>query len=126
MKVVIDRSKWIRGKLADEHGCMCAMGFIAKACGVPDSELVGATSLACISDALGHLPGSVPDYLHPRGCPEQGFEESDSARVIEAINDNEVNSTPEIEAILTGQVRWLDIELEFTGESMPYTPGHGR
>jgi len=48
MKVVIERAKWVRGgkngwsSLLNDKGCMCCLGFVAKAHGYEDKHLLGA------------------------------------------------------------------------------------
>ena len=50
MEFTVDRSLWARGKkfdqygdsrLLNEFGCMCCLGFLAKACGYEDEQLDG-------------------------------------------------------------------------------------
>lgn len=44
MKLIIDRSKWLRGTgdgtLLDHEGKMCCLGFFARACGYNDDQIV--------------------------------------------------------------------------------------
>ena len=44
-KLVIDRSRWARGgingdpRLLNKDGCMCCLGFLALACGIPEDDI---------------------------------------------------------------------------------------
>lgn len=38
-ELVIDRAKWGKGALLNSEGKMCCLGFLSKACGVPDEEI---------------------------------------------------------------------------------------
>ena len=40
----IDCAKWTRGNLLDGEGAMCVMGFIGKACGVSNRDLLRNSS----------------------------------------------------------------------------------
>ncbi len=43
IKVVIERSKWLRGTgdgtLLDDNGCKCCLGFLGKVCGYTDKDI---------------------------------------------------------------------------------------
>lgn len=44
MKLVIDRTRWLRGDGVStllRSGKMCCLGFLAKACGATDAEIIG-------------------------------------------------------------------------------------
>jgi hypothetical protein len=68
MKLVIDRSKWLRGEgssvsslLRSRDGKMCCLGFFAKALGYPD---------ACLRELglMSEFNDMAPDWLLERDC----------------------------------------------------------
>lgn len=115
MKVVIDRSKWLRGNpnksmLLNRHVGRCCLGFLGRAHGLPD----------CAAYGVG-LPAHVR-----RAClwPERLFEVApftsaggDEARwehVFAAINDVAIDEPTREEWIRTGFAIVLDADVEFT------------
>jgi len=84
-KLVIERSRWGVGVLCDKYGKMCALGFVAADCGVPEEQLKGRQTLYSLSDSkdIKRLPeelrptelGDTPlasDIANANDCHEEG------------------------------------------------------
>lgn len=122
--LVIDRSKWLRGggpgtgKLRDDRGRMCAVGFLGRACGVSDIGMdalypVPASSKAKTADA------NWPTWLFPKIY--SGIDGFIVARmtVLATINDDERISDNEREQRLTEEFARDGVTLRFVGPEAP-------
>jgi hypothetical protein len=133
-KLTIDRSEWGSGFLhlgmKGGPATFCALGHLARACGVPENEMDLVSELG---DMPQHSWTKLPERVRPRSMPGVGEDEpvtseAPLAIAITSTNDNKDCEWPTsmVEASLrrlfeTG----LGIDLEFTGDSKEWTPGYG-
>lgn len=120
--LVIDRQKWLRGNaltstLLNDNGCMCCLGFEAKACGVPESVMRNVPTPAGLLnelkftgeiDKIKHLVDNIAYYSTIAAGEESYF----SIQAM-AINDNDYINDTTREQRLTELFASQDIELKF-------------
>lgn len=108
MKVIIDRSKWLRGegylassllRVSDQK--MCCIGFVCKALGVSETDMAGVSG----SHTLGETGFKLPEWLTTR------VRGADLFRAYDA-NDQDMPES-EREARITAIFARHDIEVEF-------------
>lgn len=110
----IDRAKWGSGALLRD-GRMCCLGFMSKACGVPDDMLEGRL-----------FPGykwPVPEAFKPSAPRPTDVPNTDRARgaAVDAsnINDDKGIDWPDKEVQLIKLFKEHGITLSFYGEHQP-------
>lgn len=112
MKFTVDRSKWWRGhsavtsSLLRSDGNMCCLGFMAKACGATDSQILHK------GDPLSAQTVDWPDGIGSA----KGRINSDT---IMSINDRVDLEEWDRESRLDRQFKSLGIDVEFVGEGRP-------
>lgn len=127
MKVTIDRAKWLRGEqsvLADGNGCMCVLGFVGAACGIPVKEMVGIAEPEDVEGYTSKWPaaiGSAAMYEDGEtGKDVEGFEQERLVHDAISNNDDEdFESDRERELTLQLLFKESGIDLEFIGEGRP-------
>lgn len=87
MKLVIDRTKWLRGEgnsqsrlLRSGDGKMCCMGFYSLACGLKDDEIRD-------SPWPDHSESRVPDWIHGKGLSRL----NDSEDIPDALREQRIS-----------------------------------
>lgn len=121
MKFTVDRSKWLRrgvdgrgcefvdSVLLNSNGHMCCLGFLAKACGANDKEIL---DVPCPSHAEGVAwPKGVLRTRDPRVPPA----DSVTCQDIMVVNDDMEHTDTDVETVLTQKFADLGIEVEFVG-----------
>lgn len=131
-KVVIDRAKWLRGQgighglLANDNGCLCFLGWIGLACGIPLDEMKNK---------------ATPEDVYPEKWPEaivfyndDEYFDTGTTNLISRSNDRkyfleglmEFHSYPKKEVSddkrekeLTGIVQPFGFDVTFVGEGKP-------
>lgn len=120
-KLVIDRSKWLRGKPGDgvllrpEDGRMCCLGFLGRACGLTEGEI---NSQGCPQDTESAL---WPAWLVAIGeleeddNEEEGREFADTATALHlmTINDSDKVSDDARERAIAEELAQHGVEVEF-------------
>lgn len=128
MKLKIDRSKWLRGgpgRLLDEAGMMCCLGFLGKACGINKADMLHVGQPSEISSEPRRnkavwerlrterpLPGKALVALAP-----EPFEPEPSCYgelPLIWINDNGKITEKRREKLLTEEFAKIGVEVEFT------------
>ena len=108
-KLLIDRARWVNGctrkylglsLLLNKEGNMCCLGFLGKACGLTDKQLVGNGGPSC-----------VPLLNWPKEILFRNIEDE-----IIRINDRLGVSHEKREILLIDSFKkYLDIDVEFIG-----------
>ena len=121
MKLIIDRSKWLRGEGAEksallrpEDGKLCCLGFYAQVCGIEAEAMSGASTPTDVPDHDG-MWGPSADWLFDH---EYGDVSADCHRLMKC-NDyfsifdeiNEEDRERDIAAIFAQ----YGVEVEFVG-----------
>jgi len=111
MKLTIDRTNWLRGEGVQESyllratdGKRCCIGFLAQACGIPDSKLSDTRSLyklALDSGTKLHINDSFLSEFDPR--IEDAY----------LINDTEVYEEKAREEKIAGLLGQLGVTVTF-------------
>ena len=114
MKLVIEKSKWLRGLGGGDSGLlieekMCCLGFLAKQCGVDEREMGKSGSPACLS---AQEADRMPAWLLTTGR-NGGYEDSEVCEKLMDINDDENRTDRERKEELTAIFKEHDIEVEF-------------
>lgn len=128
MKLVIDRSKWLRGEgssnsklLRESDGKMCCLGFYAKQCGYTDEEILQRAAPGDVARTKGVRQGFEPLISSGTGC--QCEECRNTPRLVNSslcselmnVNDDETVLDAERERFIAGVLEWIGVEVEFVG-----------
>lgn len=104
MAVVIDRSKWLQGEyfsflLRPRDGRMCCLGFVAKACGATNEQILGKCT-----------PSEVPQIDWPEGLANvvgdamcANDEERNTSSVSKEVNVSRILAKAGVAVIFTGK-----------------------
>lgn len=119
LKVVVDRTKWYRGKggdnsrLRNSDGLMCCMGFAALASheGVKESDILGHPTIA-VALRFGEFPEEVNCLPFWQNWVEH--------RHLYSINDHPKLAPSERERRLIEEGLKVGIEFSFVGEEAPF------
>lgn len=134
IKFTVWRDRWLRGagdgKLLNEEGRRCCLGFLGQTCGVPDEAQLGIGLLSEVRSAhLPQWPSSLQSIEENESDDE--FDEYDEPRIIESItestlcndiigaNDSETMSPESREATLAVLFLRAGIDVEFRDGSGP-------
>lgn len=95
MHFIVNRKTWYRGKggwsskLLLRDGKRCCVGFRCQAAEIPDSALLGASTVSYLGNMLNGIPQNFDDVLgridHRKKLPEKYSEEGDEKTVIGQI-----------------------------------------
>lgn len=129
-KLVIDRSKWIRGiedkaKLLDEKGNMCCLGFECIRQGFPSRVLLDELTP---EDAANNDKREVANLalitLDVTGAPLTGDDwrahDTGMASRLMGINDDTFMSDAQREEAIQKEFAEVGVQVEFVGEGNPY------
>ena len=115
MKLVIDRTKWFRGKsrgsrlYRKQDGKMCCLGFLSLACGYTVTEIRQHRTPFSLWDTTGEWRFPI--------CREEQSSSLDDLRYIYGnlmiTNDDEGISEPEREKQVTAEMKKLDVNVDF-------------
>lgn len=118
MKLIIPRSRWLRGEgshhsylLRDFDRKMCCVGLLAEACGIEESELLDVKSIH-----VGHtglVAGEAIAILERFVEPSSSLTPSTGSQIY-AENDAEDMSEAYREQALTKLFHKIGVEVEFT------------
>lgn len=119
MKLIITRSDWGRGGVEggfflSEDKKYCALGFLLKACDIPDEELLGR-------GALSELPTKFVDYVPTSFYENRGgwVTTSKWADRLIAANDSDMITDAEREAELTLYFSIFGVDVTFQEDHVP-------
>lgn len=106
-ELVIDRALWGRTALLNKDGTMCCLGFLSKACGVPNNEMV-------------HPNGASMGYPRREWISEYKLNDWAASAICAAskaacINDSRFQTDDTKEAELIELFKENGIALSFTG-----------
>lgn len=111
-KLVIDRAKWGTSALLSKDGTMCCLGFLSKACGVPDEDMLDVPyprfKWVDMFGVNTEFAARDFDVLVAPGTP--------APTAAAAINDSSTLSMEQKETQLIELFANNGIELSFTGE----------
>lgn len=115
MKLVIDRTRWLRGEgrgsrlLRQEDNKMCCLGFLGQHCGVSDAEMLERAA------PWQAKPEKFPSWLTIKLDPEEDsvLDASKACYDIMRTNDNTSLSDLTREATLVEMFANHDIQVEF-------------
>lgn len=127
MKLTIDRSKWWRGngsgesRLLRPDGTMCCLGFLGRACGYTDEQLLDVTTPAAAVDGIrGQGTARIPQpNLWPKGTVVKAFQGHYTTQVIDEMmvaNDSPgsgLNIEGRRELRIKELMLDIDVEVEF-------------
>jgi len=120
MKLTIDRKRWLRGEGADnsflrriEDGKMCCIGFLGKACGIPDAHLEGRGQLDQLLRDWPRHKKRLSHYVQDIG--DGVFR--DSSLLVDAydINDDPDLTERTRESKVVEILKRVDVEVVFCG-----------
>ena len=128
LDVVIDRSKWRTGadgefatgkgktSLLNDEGFMCCLGFVCKAAGVPDDNIL-SISLPSATRDLSIYESDIPNELLPTSKRNQDAKPCEYlASDAVSINDNYNTLAEEKERKLLELFKDSSINISFEGE----------
>lgn len=117
MKLVIDRSKWIRGQgdmvsaLLTSEGKMCCLGFFAKECGLTDNQIHCKPAPANV----GKIDKEIWDKNMLRNDLPYDTAHSPVAMELMTINDSKSLPETEREKDIAKLFATFGVEVEFVG-----------
>ena len=120
MKVIINRSKWLRGTSSPpsflvrySDGMLCCLGFLGVACGIEQEAMIGRTSP---SDVFGHFhkwpKGTFLDNCHQLGTTKSYL---NGPTIISIIKNNDDPSISDDlrEVLISNDFTHLGVEVTF-------------
>lgn len=116
MKLIIDRSRWLRGNaensslLDPSSGHMCCLGFLAKACGASDEVIEEAPGPAEVPTDVKWPVGLV--YQNP-AVDEKLWWNTEVGKKLMNVNDDEGLNEMIREEKITNLFFSIGIEVEF-------------
>jgi hypothetical protein len=124
IKVVIDRSKWRTGlysknrtgkspvRLLNQEGFMCCLGFICKAAGVSEDNLLNVDAPGDFNSSIKEQSPRLQTLLNPDSVSGNSLLTHKAI----GINDCGLSSPGKKEQNLLELFKDSEFELEFTGE----------
>lgn len=117
MKLIIDRSKWLRGEiytsclLRSSDGKMCCLGMLAHQVS-PEVDLAGLICPSAVPTQV-QWPQGLLRVEHRKEDEQTFYFDSVQANALMRINDSETHTDSEREAELKKEFAKIDIEVEF-------------
>lgn len=119
MKIVITRSKWLRGSgsyasflVRYSDGKMCCLGFLGVACGISAADMEGKAAPNHIKDHFLKWPKGT---LRENGMPHinNGFDNGPAIQAAIKHNDDPLLTDDNREELIRNNLKELGIEVEF-------------